>query len=248
MEDAPCPGQSGGRGSLPRGSGTAIATATPEALRIVDLRVEIDHKRLLSDVNLTVSAGETVAVMGRSGAGKSTLLRAVAGITSSTGTILIGGATVDDLSPTQRAAHRLRNVGLISQEPDLIEELRVRENIEFPGRLLGSMHPAEVRTRATRLMELVGVALLAESYPDTISGGEAQRVAVARALLVEPSLVLADEPTAALDSSRAADITDLIVQQAHDLGAGVLFATHDSAIAGRVDRVVNLSDGRLCEV
>jgi putative ABC transport system ATP-binding protein len=199
----------------------------------------------LSDVDLVVSARESVAVMGPSGSGKSTLLNIIAGLDRPTaGTIEVAGARLDRLSERALARFRRTHVGIVFQFFNLLEELTVRDNVVLPAQLVG-VRPAAARARANRLLEALGIAERADSYPARLSGGQRQRVAIARALINEPELLLADEPTGAVDAAAAAQVCDLL----RDLNRGgqtLLLVTHDPVLADAcAGRLVTMRDGHL---
>jgi putative ABC transport system ATP-binding protein len=185
--------------------------------------------------------------MGPSGSGKSTLLNCLAGIfLPSSGQVVIDGSTVTAMSVSARARLRLRRVGIVFQFGELLPELTVLENVALPLRLQG--RGARVADGGARAMlERLGVAGHAAKHPTELSGGEVQRVGIARALVHEPSLVLADEPTGALDEDNAGLITGLLIGVARELGAAVVVATHDPTVAACANRVFRLRAGRLVD-
>jgi len=197
----------------------------------------------LDGLSLSFEPGEFTAVLGRSGSGKSTFLHLVGGLDRPTsGELRVGGRRLDELSNDDLAAYRRERVGFIFQFFNLIPTLSARANVELPMTLAG-VPPAERRRRADALLDRVGLAARAEHRPRELSGGEQQRVGVARALVNDPPLLLADEPTGNLDSKTAADVLGLL--KSLD-GKTVLMVTHDRALAaGFATRVVELSDGRL---
>ncbi|GAA0210692.1 ABC transporter ATP-binding protein [Saccharothrix mutabilis subsp. mutabilis] len=199
----------------------------------------------LRDVSLTVREGEAVAVLGPSGSGKSTLLNLVAGLDRpDEGTITVAGTRVDGLSEAGAARHRRAGVGMVFQFFNLLDDLTVLENVVLPARLAGTGR-ADARRRATALLERLGIARHAAAHPGRLSGGERQRVAVARALVNRPPLLLADEPTGALDGASGADVADLLVELNAD-GQTVVLVTHDRELARRcTTRTVRLVDGRV---
>ncbi len=199
----------------------------------------------LRDVDLGVGRGEFVAVVGKSGSGKSTLLNLVAGIDRpSRGEILVGGTRVHELGESRLAAWRGTQVGVVFQFFQLLPTLTILENVVLPMDLCGTYRGREARARALALLEEVGIAAQARKLPSSLSGGEQQRAAIARALANDPPLLVADEPTGNLDSRTAADVLSLLARTA---GAGktVLMVTHERDVAALVDRVVTLSDGRV---
>ncbi|MEU7529101.1 ABC transporter ATP-binding protein [Saccharothrix sp. NPDC042600] len=199
----------------------------------------------LRDVSLTVREGEAVAVLGPSGSGKSTLLNLVAGLDRpDEGTVTVAGTRVDGLGEAGAARYRRTGVGMVFQFFNLLDDLTVLENVVLPARLAGTGR-ADARRRATGLLERLGIARHAAAHPGRLSGGERQRVAVARALVNRPPLLLADEPTGALDSAAGADVADLLVELNAD-GQTVVLVTHDLELARRCTaRTVRLVDGRV---
>lgn len=197
----------------------------------------------VTDVAITVGDGETVAVVGPSGSGKSTLLHLLAGIMKpASGRVEIGGSVISDLDDDARAEIRLREVGLVFQFAELLPELTLRENVELPLRLLRQ------RSRIDRVEELLSeleVLDVADRLPSQVSGGERQRGAVARALVHNPRVVLADEPTGALDAASGELVLELLMTLGRAQGAALLLVTHDHGIADRCGRVVSMADGRL---
>jgi putative ABC transport system ATP-binding protein len=192
------------------------------------------------DVSCTLTAGMQVALTGPSGSGKSTLLHLLAGLDAPTsGTITWPGL---DGSP----AHRPGVVGMVFQGPSLLPPLDVIENVALPLLLAGCTE-AQARERAAAALRDVGLDDLATRLPEELSGGQLQRVAVARALAARPRLILADEPTGQLDSAHAAQVADLLLAAATQLGAGLVLATHDLTIAGQLPHRWQMADGRLAD-
>jgi putative ABC transport system ATP-binding protein len=201
----------------------------------------------LRGVDLEVEAGQCVALIGRSGSGKSTLLNLVGGIDRPTsGSIVVGGAALESLREAQLARWRGRSVGIVFQFFQLLPTLTVIENVMLPMDFAGGAATRERRRRAEALLERVGIAAHARKLPAELSGGEQQRVAVARALANDPKLVLADEPTGNLDSATGQGVIELLRTLAGD-GRTVLVVTHDSKVAGLADRVVTLADGAIAD-
>ncbi len=203
--------------------------------------------RALADVDLAVGPGEVVGLRGPSGSGKSTLLNIVACIMApSAGRLAIGGEIVWDGRYRVRDLRRLRRerIGFIFQFHNLLPFLTARDNVALAMTLAGVPREA-ARQRAQALLDELQVGRRALAMPARLSGGEAQRVAIARALANAPPIILADEPTAALDSERARVVMDLLRQVARDRAAAVLVVTHDEKIFDRFDRMVSLRDGRI---
>jgi putative ABC transport system ATP-binding protein len=200
----------------------------------------------LHPTTLTVETGELLAVMGPSGSGKTTLLSLVGGLDKpSEGRVLVAGQDVGALKPKELAILRRRTVGYVFQDLNLLAGLTARENVSIPLELDGRPI-AEARTAAEAALDSVGLAALAGRFPDDLSGGEQQRVAIARALVGGRQIVLADEPTGALDSMTGESVMRLL--RAHcDGGGSAILVTHDAAHAAWADRVVFLRDGRLVD-
>ena len=197
----------------------------------------------VDDVSLSVDAGEAVAIMGPSGSGKSTLLNLLAGLdVPTTGSVLVAGERVDALSETGKAKFRRRRVGMIFQFFNLLEDLTVKDNVLLPAQLVRAPR-RRARSRAAELLSRLHIDHLSESYPARLSGGERQRVAIARALINQPAVLLADEPTGAVDTATGQEIGQLL----RELNAGgqtLVLVTHSPELAGRYSRrVIQLVDG-----
>jgi putative ABC transport system ATP-binding protein len=200
----------------------------------------------LHPTNLSVSAGELVAIMGPSGSGKTTLLSLVGGLDRpSGGRVIVDGSDVGSLNAGRLAQLRRRTVGYVFQDLNLLTGLTARENVAIPLELDGHS-PREARREAEAALEAVGLASLADRFPDELSGGEQQRVAIARALVGGRRIILADEPTGALDSITGESVMRLLRRHCDDGGSGIL-VTHDAAHAAWADRVVFLRDGRIVD-
>ena len=199
----------------------------------------------LADLSMDVAAGEVVAVMGPSGSGKSTLLNLIAGLDRPTaGTITVAGRRIDNLSESGLARFRARHVGIIFQFFNLLDDLTVQDNVLLPAQLAGASRRT-ARARAGDLLERMGIERHRDDYPARLSGGQRQRVAIARALVNSPDLLLADEPTGALDTATGLAIGRLL-QELNADGQTLVLVTHDPALAERyAARTVRLLDGRL---
>jgi len=215
-------------------------------LRTRGLRKEYGREaglvRAVDEVDLDVARGETVAVMGPSGCGKSTLLYLLGGLERpSAGEIWVDGQDITRLS--ERALARLRRgaIGFVFQAFHLMDELTAVENVELPA-LLAGRSPRAARRRATELLDRVGLADRASFLPTALSGGQRQRVAAARALVADPLVVLADEPTGNLDSAATMDVLRLF-DQLHQAGQTLVIVTHDTRIAATADRMIAMRDG-----
>ncbi len=217
------------------------------SLENVSRRFPMDHQfvNALDDVSLSLDAGEFLAAAGPSGSGKSTLLNLIGCIDRPTsGSIRIDGVETGQLDANRLAELRRRKIGFVFQTFNLIPVFTAFENVEYPL-LLQRLPGRERRTRTLEALESVGLGARAGHRPDLLSGGERQRVAVARAIVHRPALVLADEPTANLDTANATQLIDLMRDLNRQLGVTFLFATHDPRLLDRADRVVRLCDGRI---
>jgi putative ABC transport system ATP-binding protein len=199
----------------------------------------------LRSIDLTLRAGELLALTGPSGSGKSTLLNLCGLIDApDAGEVHLLGRRVDALDETARTLLRRDTIGFIFQGFNLVPVMTVADNVDYPLFLAG-VAPAERRVRVQEALQAVGLAEHAGHRPDALSGGQRQRVAIARALVKRPRLVIADEPTASLDSATADQVLDLMRERCHQQGAAFLIATHDARLTRRCDRVIALHDGRI---
>jgi putative ABC transport system ATP-binding protein len=197
----------------------------------------------LHNASLELRAGERVALMGPSGSGKSSLLHCLAGVVrAQSGEVDFDGERLDRRSESARSALRLRRMGMVFQFGDLVPELTLVENVMLPLQLLGTRRAA-ARTAAMELLERLDVAEVADHRTGAVSGGQAQRAAVARALVHRPAVVFADEPTGSLDSLTAELVLDAMVALTSESGAALLVVTHDNTVAAHLDRHVVMSDG-----
>ena len=200
-------------------------------------------RRVLDGAALSVQSGEVVAILGRSGSGKSTLLHLIGGLDRpEAGTIVLDGERVDGASEARLSELRRRRVGFVFQFFHLLPELSGEANVLLPARVRGA-HPEAAR-RARELVDRLGLRPVARSLPHQLSGGEQQRFAIARALVNDPAVLLADEPTGNLDAEAGAEVLALL-QAGADEGRAVVLVTHEAAAAGIADRVLELRDGRL---
>lgn len=197
------------------------------------------------DVSLDLFPGELVVLRGRSGSGKTTLLNLLGGIDEpTTGSVSMGGTRLDALDAAGRLHLRTRGVGYVLQSFGLIPVLSAAENVEVPLRLIRT-DPGERADRVAQALDLVGLSGHAHQRPHELSGGQQQRVGIARAIVAEPSVLLADEPTGQLDSGTAATIMDLLHDLAMAAGVATLISTHDPLLVARADRVLTMHDGRV---
>ena len=223
-----------------------------EQIAVVELRAVRKTYRLgqhvipaLQGVDLTVQRGEMLAVTGPSGSGKSTILNLCGLIdTADSGEILLGGSPVAQADETQRTLLRRDALGFVFQNFNLVPVMTVAENVDFPLFIAG-VPAAERRERVAAQLQAVGLLDHALHRPDALSGGQRQRVAIARALVKRPRLVIADEPTASLDSHTADQVLELMRERCQAEGAAFVIATHDPRLSRRCDRVLSLLDGRL---
>lgn len=203
---------------------------------------------VFSDASLTIKRGEWLFLLGRSGSGKSTLLNLISGIDlPEAGTVTVDGIPINHLSERDRTLFRRNRIGFVFQFFNLIPTLTVEENILLPLELAGSL-TAESRASARDLLEQVGLTDRGRSYPDRLSGGEQQRVAVARALVHRPTLVLADEPTGNLDSETGRQVLDLFERLVRLTGTTMVVVTHSGEVTQLADRIMIIRDGRLAEM
>jgi len=203
---------------------------------------------VLNGVSGEIHKGKAVALLGHSGSGKSTLLNLIAGIDSpSQGRVIIGGQEITAMNEYSRTLFRRRHIGFVYQFFNLIPTLNVEENLLLPLELNAASTPGERRERVNSLLASVGLSDRAGSFPDQLSGGEQQRVAVARALVHAPDLVLADEPTGNLDAENGRQVLELLHGLVRDEQRTLLIVTHSQAVAAQADQILTLQQGRLVE-
>lgn len=206
---------------------------------------QIDNRTLtvLNDVTLAIGAGEFVAIIGSSGSGKSTLLSLLSGLDSPTaGRICVAGKDITHLSEDELAPLRNATVGFVFQSFHLVPSLSAIENVMFPAELAGKK---DAQHSAETLLNRVGIANRANNFPHQLSGGEKQRVAICRALINNPAILFADEPTGNLDSKNGEAILDLLLELQREHAMTLILVTHDPAIAQRADRIIELHDGKI---
>ncbi len=203
------------------------------------------HVHALRGVDLTIEKGEFTAIVGPSGSGKTTMLNIIGGLDRpSSGTIKIRGNDISNLSDNQLIDFRRENIGFVFQSYNLIPVLTAKENVEFVM-LLQNRSQEERDARTLELMQAVGLADRMSNRPSELSGGQQQRVAVARALAPKPAFILADEPTANLDSVSTSDLLDLMANLNREEGMTFVFSTHDQRVIDRARRIVLLEDGKI---
>jgi len=227
-----------------------IETSVPQGdvVRVTGLRKTYESEgvpvRALRGVDFVMEPGEFVAVMGPSGCGKSTLLNLVAGLDTPTdGEISVAGESLVGKDENDLARMRRRHIGIVFQFFNLLEGMSVLENVTLPA-IIAGMPRRQAETRARDLLDLIGLADKARNAPGVLSGGQRQRLAIARALANKPTLVLADEPTGALDSAGGLEVLELF-RRLHSGGQAILMVTHDQKVADAASRIVRMRDGRV---
>jgi putative ABC transport system ATP-binding protein len=200
--------------------------------------------RALRGASLTVAGGDFIALMGPSGCGKSTLLNLIAGLdVADEGTITVAGELVTGRTEDELSQLRRRHIGIVFQFFNLLEGMTVLENVALPAVIAGRKRKA-AETRARDLLDLLGIGDKAGTVPGMLSGGQRQRLAIARALANDPTLLLADEPTGALDSEGGQEVIELL-SRLHGGGQTIVLVTHDAGVASAADRIVRMRDGRI---
>jgi putative ABC transport system ATP-binding protein len=230
-------------------SPTVVTNGTP-ALEAIDIRKSLPLGReridILKGISLRIAHGEFVAIVGPSGSGKSTLLGIIAGLDNPTsGRILVDGVDITHLSEGKLAAVRNQKIGMVFQAFNLIPTLIAQENVEVP--LYVGKHPGRPSDRAIELLNLVGLGHRLRNKPNQLSGGEQQRVAVARALATNPAIVIMDEPTGNLDKKNGDNILQMIRDLRKATGTTFVIATHDQSVAGAADRSIPIVDGLIAD-
>jgi len=222
-------------------------TTIPLQLKSITKKFKDGDKEIeiLHNVDFKVEPGEFVAVVGPSGSGKSTVL-SIAGALQSPdgGEVLINGENIANYNEKQKADVRLRSIGYIFQASNLVPYLKVKDQLKLVTELAGNWND-EAKKRADDLLESVGLSNRANKFVQHLSGGEKQRVAIARAFMNEPDIILADEPTAALDSSRSSEIVELIAKEVHDKNKAAVMVTHDESVLHYCDKIYEMQDGHL---
>ncbi|MDQ2100820.1 MAG: DevA family ABC transporter ATP-binding protein [Tychonema bourrellyi B0820] len=202
-------------------------------------------KQVLFDITLQINAGEIVLMTGPSGSGKTTLLTLIGALRSGqSGSLKILGQEMCNAS-SDKLVNTRRNIGYIFQAHNLHRSLTALQNVQMGLEVHGNLSRSEMRDRSAKMLELVGLEQRINYYPDDLSGGQKQRIAIARALVSQPQIVLADEPTAALDSKSGREVVNLMQKLAKEQGCTILLVTHDNRILDIADRIVNMEDGKL---
>jgi lipoprotein-releasing system ATP-binding protein len=221
-------------------------TALIETENLTRILAETVPVTLVKDISVSIGEKEFVAVTGPSGSGKSSLLYLLGLLDRPTGgTIRIGGRDAEPMSERERARTRLSMLGFVFQFHFLLPEFTASENVEIPMRKFGRLNRAEIRARATELLQSLGLGDHLDKRPDQLSGGQRQRVAVARALANDPPVILADEPTGSLDSKNSEQVFSILEALVRERGKTVVAVTHDLDMAARMDRRIHLVDGKV---
>ncbi len=212
-------------------------------IEVKNLYKSFGELEVLKGVNLRVEKGEIVAIVGKSGAGKTTLLQIIGTLDRPTkGQVLIQGTDVFAMKDRDLAAFRNRHVGFIFQFHQLLPEFTALENVCIPA-MIAREKESDYTARATKLLTDLGLSDRLQHKPNALSGGEKQRVAAARALMMSPDIILADEPTGSLDEKNKRELSDLLLQLRKDYGQTILLVTHDKELASMADRVIEIKDG-----
>lgn len=212
-------------------------------IQVINIHKSFGDLEVLKGVNLSIAKGEIVAIIGKSGAGKTTLLQLIGTLDRPTkGQVLIDGTDVFKLNDTQLAAFRNKNIGFIFQFHQLLPEFTAFENVCIPA-MIARDKVADYQSRAKMLLTDLGLADRMEHKPNQLSGGEKQRVAAARALMMKPSIILADEPTGSLDEKNKTELSQLLLQLRDKYNQTILLVTHDKELAQICDRIIEIKDG-----
>lgn len=218
-------------------------------LKLTNISKSYSGRKILDQLNLEVDRGESIAIIGPSGSGKTTLLNLIGALDQpDSGTIEFDGHTIQGLNAQELSAFRSEQIGMVFQLHHLLPQLSLWENVLLPTLIDKKFQSKETNERAEQLIERVGIAGVSVQRPGELSGGECQRTAVVRALINKPKLILADEPTGALDQHSAATLADLLVQLNKEEGTALITVTHSMQLAEKMDKVYKLEDGKLVVV
>ena len=216
-------------------------------IHITDIRKSFGQLEVLKGITLDISEGEVVSIVGPSGAGKTTLLQIIGTLDKpDAGRVVIAGTDVSDLSEHKLSAFRNRNIGFVFQFHQLLPEFTALENILIPAYIAGTP-TGKAKQRACELLDFMGLKDRASHKPNELSGGEKQRVAVARALMNKPAVILADEPSGSLDTQNKQELHQLFFDLRNQLGQTFVIVTHDEQLAATTDRTIKMRDGLLVE-
>jgi lipoprotein-releasing system ATP-binding protein len=214
-------------------------------LEATQIKKDYGNLQVLKGVDLSIKSGEIVSIVGSSGAGKSTLLHILGTLdTATAGQVLLNGERIDKLKGNALAKFRNKNIGFIFQFHHLLPEFTALENVCIPGWIAGKKKK-ETEKKATELLQILGLAERLQNKPHQLSGGEQQRVAVARALINNPAIIMADEPTGNLDSNNARDLHNLFIELRDKYNQTFLIVTHNEELAAMSDRIVHMKDGKI---
>ena len=214
-------------------------------IEVKDIWKSFGELEVLKGVHLEVEKGEIVAIIGKSGAGKTTLLQIIGTLDRPTkGEVLIDGTNVFTLGEKELAAFRNRHIGFIFQFHQLLPEFTALENVCIPA-MIAREKESDYKPRAEQLLRDLGLGERMNHKPNELSGGEKQRVAAARALMMQPSIILADEPTGSLDEKNKKELSELLIHLRQEYGQTILLVTHDKELASIADRIIEIKDGRI---
>ncbi|WP_459589705.1 ABC transporter ATP-binding protein [Corynebacterium camporealensis] len=212
-------------------------------LSLLDVTKDFGGGPVLSGISMTIEPGETVAIMGPSGSGKSTLLHCMSGVLKPTnGEVRFRSQVISSLSDADRSHLRLSSFGFVFQDGQLLPELTALENVALPA-MLNGMNRSKAKRKAQELLDQIGLGELADRRPGQVSGGQAQRMAIARALVTEPAVIFADEPTGALDQATGHEVMQMLSAMVKRTGAALVMVTHDAKVADWMERRVEIRDG-----